>query len=328
MRRGNAGVTAWQLVVLALTASSCAGCKSSQGTGKAVHSDSGTKKAAPLQVDYSVQGGPELGSGIHEVEQHLRVDFGEKVVHAERRQPSSDEGGESVGSFRAPLPAALGERLRTELAKVELSKVGPGTVGGPGASLIRIRSSEGAQVEEASLSSRDIPLLEGIEPLVEALDDLTQHAVQHPHEALSLNLTQKTAGAGGTVFTLVVKNVGTQPVVLPDPRSLPSASPERPLHAAGVRLAAYPKTPPGVTAPPLEWAYVGIAERSTTTRPVPLVLAPGQEASFDAEPWRTPDGQVRHLVQGVLSMYQPAPSDGGAVPVLGRLLSEALVVEP
>ncbi len=273
-----------------------------------------------LQVEYTTQGGAELGGGLHEVELRLRVDAAENVVTYERYQPSSDEGGEPAGSFRAELPANLAAKLQAELAKVDLSKLPSGTEGGPGASHLRIRATQGGRVSEVSLSSRDIPLLSQLEPLVDALDALSLHATEHPLEAVALTLARKPSGGG---FTLVLKNVGSRPVVLPDPRALPAASAERPPHSAGVRVAAYPRTPPGVTAPPLEWSYLPLSHRSGAAAPV--TLAPGQEARFDTEPLS--GGKGRHLAQGIYSSYQAAKSDAGAAPVLGRLLSEALEVE-
>lgn len=281
--------------------------------------------AKQLEVEYTTQGGAELGAGLHEVEQRLHVDYGAQVVLAERYQPSSDEGGEPVGSFRAPLPPELGDRLRSELAKLDPSKLTPGTAGGPGASHLRIRVTGDGPAREVSLSSRDIPLLEKLEPLLDVLDALAQSAFAQPLEAVQLTLAQKPAGARGTVFTLVLKNIGMRPIVLPNPKALPAASAERPTQSAGLRLAAYPQSPPGVTAPPLEWAYLPLAGQAPGG--APAVLQPGEEARFDTEPSGAAASKGRHLAQGIFSSYQAARSDAGAAPVLGRLLSEALVLE-
>lgn len=280
------------------------------------------------RIEYATEGGPELGVGLHETEISLRVDGDTGVAFLERHQPSSDEGGEAIGTFRTVVAGPLRERLLAAVAKADLRSVPPGTGGGPGVSLIRIRRTRGDVDEEARFSSRDFAQLQRLEPLTEVFDEITREALGHPFQALQAEVALAPAAAGHLALRVTVRNVGTESVAFVDLRDLPPPRPEHLDEVAGVRVAPYPPAEPGITAPPLSWTLVPLGDRRPAGRDPLIVLAPGATVSAMTEPFTAPAPGVRHLVQALVSHYAGAPTHDGHLVVRGRLLSEAIEVRP
>jgi hypothetical protein len=284
-------------------------------------SDAGT-----YRIEYATEGGPELGPGLHETETSLRIDLAAGTAFFERRQPISTEGGDPVGTFSLSLSPEWRVRLHQLLDNLDMGSIPPGTAGGPGVSLIRLRVTR-ARRTEASLSSRDIPTLERLEPVLSALDDLGAAVSEHPLQAIRLEVHPVGTPSEAAAFDVIATNVGREALVLVPPSAHAGAA-GFPLEVdwAGVQFAQYPEEKPGFTAPPLEWHQVTAHAETPPGRGV--VLAPGASLSLRSGAWAPAVHRERHLVQAIFSSYSPPPVLGERPVFRGRALSSALELTP
>jgi hypothetical protein len=278
------------------------------------------------RLEYEVVGGPELALGLHETEVSLRIDLGTGVAFLERHQPSSEEGGEPLGTFRAALSPDVAARLHQALGAVQLGAVAGGGGGGPGTSMLRIRHTTAAGRSEARFSSRDTAALEKLDPLIAVLDEITALLVDHPFQAVRLLVSQRKAPEG-TIFDITVKNVGSEVVAVPDLAAVGRTPPGNPERGLGVRVAPFPPERPGYTAPPLQWTRLGLAP-DTPPGPATEKLPPAAEKKFHTPPWKPRTAGIRHLVQATLATYEGEPVVDGRIMVRGRALSAALEFMP
>jgi hypothetical protein len=275
-------------------------------------------------LEYASVGGAELGLSLHEYETSLRVDLKTNLAFLEEHQPTSDRGGEPLGSSRAVVPAELAQQLRVLLDDTDLSAVPRSKRSGPGRSNIRLKRSVDGSSTEAVFSSRDLDVRLGLGPLMQTLDDIVSYVAETPFQAIRLSL-QPTPGPGGEAFTVKVENVGREPVLLPDLLELTRKSSDHPHHWFGVRVAEYPETPPGLTPPPFNWVRVEVAPVSPPSAWKGLArLEPGGEVAFRTGALRKVASGVRHLVQAVFSSYAGDAVVDGRVVIRGRALSTAL----
>jgi hypothetical protein len=282
-------------------------------------SDAGT-----YRIEYATEGGPELGPGLHETETSLRIDLATGTASFERRQPISTEGGDPVGTFSLALSAEWRTRLHHLIDNLDLQSIPPGTAGGPGVSVIRLRVTR-AQRAEASFSNRDIPTLERLEPVLSALDDLGATVAEHPLQAIRLEVRSVGTATEAAAFDVIATNVGRETLVLVPPAAHPGGA-GFPLEPdwAGVQYAHSPEEKPGFTAPPLEWhRVIAQAQRSLGQT---VVLAPGAALSLRSGPWTPTVRRERHLVQAIFSSYSPLSVLDGHPVFRGRALSAALEI--
>lgn len=268
---------------------------------------------------YSSTSGRMLGEALQENETHLKVDLERGTGTLVQYQPSSDSEGEPLGTFRAALTTELLGELKSQLAAVNLRSVPGGQHGGPGVSAIRIQRMAKGAVVEASFGNRDLDTLRKLRPLLTAINDVTDFVAQSPYQAILLSVE---VANGTPVFTVKLRNVGTEVVALPDLAALASGAAGA-RHGFGVRVAARSKDVPGVTPAPLRWKELALESPQAPARP-PLRLQPGQELTFRTRALQSPEPGQRYLVQARLTSYAgPAAVDGDYV-IRGRAHSSML----
>lgn len=278
-------------------------------------------------VEYTTAGGPDLGLGLHEDETRLHVDLKTGVAFLNRHQPTSDEGGEPLGTFRATLAHDLAAGLREALSKAPLGSAPPVDAAGPWASGITIRAKRGTDFRAESFSSRDMEKLEKFDPLLSVLNDVVFATSQHPFQAIRLELEAKKDA--GFAFTVKVKNVGTEAVALPDLEALGEESKDIRQHGAGLRVATLPAARPDYTDPPLIWSRISFAAPATKASGKPIVLGPGGERVVGTAHWSDRSQAGRVFVQGFFSYYGGPPIVDGHLMMRGHALSAAVdVAEP
>jgi hypothetical protein len=292
---------------------------------QAATGDKGASVQATPRIEYAIEGGPELGPDLHEIETSIRIDLATGMAFLEQHQPSSEQGGEPLGTFRAPLPPPLLTQLRTALAAVDLGALPPSTAGGPGSSLIRIKVVSKGSSREVQIPSRDIDALEKIDPLLSLLNDSVSATLEHPFQAIHLGV-RYGGGTGSGGFTISIKNVGTERVALPDPQALGGAHPENPDGDLSLGVALFPEERPGVTAPPLQWN--GVVLRPGATPANLVTLAPGEEVVRQPVAWTPAHRGQRHLAQAAFFFYGGPQVANGHLVVKGRALSEAIEITP
>lgn len=275
-------------------------------------------------LEYSSVAGAELGLSLHEYETSLRIDLTSNLAFLEDHQPSSDRGGEPLGSSRAVVPLELAHQLRQVLSDTDLRGVSRGKRNAPGRGYIRLKRTSGGSSAEAVFSNRDLDVRLGLGPLIQTLDDIVSFVAETPFQAIRLSL-QPALGASGDAFEVKVKNVGSEPVYLPDLGDLARKTADHPHHWFGVRVAEYPETPAGFTPPPFNWVRVEVAPASVSSGSRGLSsLAPGDEIAFRTAALRKVASGARHLVQAVFSSYAGEAVVDGRVVIRGRALSTAL----
>jgi len=274
-----------------------------------------------LTVVRTIRGGRVVGPGPREIDERVTIDVLKRRIEAERHQQPSDEGGESIGTFEAPLPPGLDEKLRKVLKRVNLQAVGASHEGGPGASTISIKV-HGEGDAQVSVSSRDITLLEKLDPHSVVLDDAMMEASHHPVQALRLEVEAHRHG-DEIRASLILRNVGSKPVAIADPRGLQPLNGNRSQEGAGVAMAEYPETPPGYTEPPLNWRYFPLVSHSSSSATPVLVLTPNEVRQFDLAPVKL---KGRALVQAGLQVYRHRQKKSDSAELRGQWASASVTV--
>ncbi len=274
-------------------------------------------------LEYTTEGGPDLGLGLHETETRLRIDLATRAAFLNRHQPTSPEGGEALGTFRTTLAPALITDLRATLGHADLAHIPTGTGGGPGTSVIQIRAKHGAKSVAASFSSRDMAILDKLEKLLSLLDDAVGATAQHPFQAIRIELqAQKGEGSTPAAFTIKIKNVGTETVAVPDLEMLAREPGQERDHGLGVRVAPNPPERPGFTAPPLVWSRVAMLPLAPNTPPQkPIILPPGGERTIQTAGLT---GAPPLIAQAFFSFYAGPPIVDGHLMIRGHALSPGL----
>jgi hypothetical protein len=131
-------------------------------------------------LEYSSVGGPELGLSLHEYETSLRIDLKTKLAFLEDHQPSSEHGGEPLGSSRASVPIELANQLRAVLDDTDLGSLPPARPSAPGRRYIRLKRTTDGSSAEAVFSNRDLDLRLELGPLMQTLDDLMSFVAESP----------------------------------------------------------------------------------------------------------------------------------------------------
>lgn len=275
-------------------------------------------------LEYSSVGGAELGLALHEYETSLRIDLRSNVAFLEDHQPSSDRGGEPLGSSLAVVPADLAHQLREVLDDSDLGAVPRSKRAASAYSHVRLKRTTDGVSTEAVFSNRDLDVRLGLGPLMQTLDDIVAFVAETPYQAVRLSL-QPISGATDAAFEVKLENVGREPVLLPDLVELSRKSMNHPHHWFGVRIAEYPETPAGFTPPPFNWLRLELLSSSLDPAPRGLFrLEPGRALTFRTGALRKLASGVRHLVQAVFSSYAGEAVVDGQIVIRGRALSKAL----
>jgi hypothetical protein len=273
-------------------------------------------------LEYSSVGGRELGLALHEYETSLRIDLTSNVAFLESHQPTSDKGGEPLGTSRAVVPLDLANQLRDVLATTDLAGVPKSRRTGPGRSALRIKHSTGSSSVETTFSNRDLDALRALEPLLQTLDDISAFVAETPFQAIRLSLDLSPSPAGAA-FTVDVTNVGSEAIHLPDLAELARKSGGHGDHWFGVRIAEYPEPAPGFTPPPFNWVRVELTGPWPASSPLQR-LEPSRKLAFRTGVIKRVAPDVRHLVQAVFSSYAGEAVLDGHLVIRGRALSTAL----
>jgi hypothetical protein len=305
-----------RFILLVLMLSACRA--EPQKTGNVTMTTVPDSGAAAERVELNMLGGPMLGEGVKENDTRLRVDLGSRVVFLEKHQPGSDSGGEAIGTFRAEAPEVLIGRLRAELGRLDLGALPAAQEGGLGITNLELRVHGAGGVRSVVWTVRDGALAEQLEGVQNVLEELMRLAFAHPMQAIELFVRTDPG------LSLVVKNVGQEPVTFRNPRGLGAEQPGS--EWALVRVAEWPVVPQGVTPNPPEWRSVGLAG-AREHLPAYVTLGPGEESVAAAAEW-TPRAGVRYLVQAGFSSYAGPVLVGGQLVLKGRLYSEAELVGP
>lgn len=277
------------------------------------------------RFEYSSDGGPRLGPGLRERHTRLVVDLTKNEVSFECFQPSSEVGGELLGTFRAALPAETRVGLDAALAGLDFNTVSGQGGRGFGSSLIRLRRIQGREISETAVASSAFASIKPLVPLTSRLNDLFVLALEHPFEAIRLEVVAPTKAGGA--FELVIENPSPNTVALPNLDALAGTIAFNEQPALGVRVAESPPEKPGFTPPPLEWFALPVL----STKPAeaePHILHPGERVKRVTLPCKALRPGHRYLAQAIYSFYGLPERTQGYRMIRGRALSEMIDVMP
>jgi hypothetical protein len=269
-------------------------------------------------VRWSVDLGPELGPEMDTVRYRLELRADEGVLQMEQNRSQSDGEGEPIGRFSMPADGEIVGRVRAALAAVSFSAMPPSGLGGPGASAFTIEVEDGEAKRSAGFSSRDIPILEHFEVLLNELSELSIDLEERATAAIVASLREPDPQGR---FALVLSNVGTEPLYVADPRLLATFPDEW----AGIRIAELPEEEEGYTADPLEWGTLGLAPPPAPLTDRDVLLGPGESIELPTLPWLRPSS-ARYLAQGVFSSYAGASARDDVFRVRGAAFSESIEI--
>lgn len=267
-------------------------------------------------LTYTTQGGPVLGDDVYEKHISLKIDSSKRLVEMERNRSPSDEAGEPIGKFEAPLTDESLERLKSLAYAARLDEMPPATGGGPGVGVIQLTFEVGETRQSALFTDRDFAALEQTDALVFTLNQAMAGLLARPTSALQLSLARLTEQR----FELKFTNTGSRPICMRDPRLNEMDGIDT---WTGVRVAAYPEPQPGFTEPPLEWSQVNLDTVGAVGGQKDIRLEAGESVSMATLDWR-PSLLERHLVQGVHSDYGKPSTTSGCYPIRGAVFSSAL----
>jgi len=270
---------------------------------------------------YSERRGPELGEGLREYENRIRIDGMSSTASLSSCRASSDDQGLPIGSFSMTLDSHELTNLFQNATGINLGNLPRPRGGAVGASLIELQFQSGSTSWRKSINSHDRTTLSHFRALFDPLNRIHGRLYSHPTEALRVSLRRDTNG-----FLVVLENIGRTDLAVLDPRPLGATH----LDAwAGMLVAEFPPVTPGITPAPLRWKQVALEVPSHDSA-IPRrssVLAASETMAWRVQRW-TPTAPGRHIARAVLVDYEgPAAIDG--VPRLrGAVFSEGLEFTP
>lgn len=150
------------------------------------------------------------------------------------------------------------------------------------AAVLSIDFSRGTKIIQRSLNSRNAELLRELAPVMNQVTALSSALREHPLRAVTVSVAQSGDG-----FRLTLRNVGSGPVLLADPRHVPPGSQKT---RAVIRVAA---APPGVDFTDLVWESVPLAPLGSA--PAVVILGPGKTHEVNTVAWTAKQGGDHYL---------------------------------
>ncbi len=277
-------------------------------------------KSLEGEFRFSCVGGPRLGTSVFERQSLLVLDQTNGSMRLEKHRSESDAEEEPIGIFQAQLDPSLFQKIMRLADSVELADLSQGTRGGPGSSSLKFEYISDTTRYEKSISSFDHEQITTIEPLLDELYKAQGQLLQSAISAIVISIRHVGTVNDGHL-ELVIRNVGSAPLYIGDPRWLDIDVD----NWAGARVAVLPTEVPGVTSNPLEWERVFIA-RPQTDRPAndDVLIHPQSEVSYPTERWVPKAHGNRYIIQGVFSSYQGPAEINGVYRIRGGAFSKAI----
>ena len=224
----------------------------------------------------------------------LRVDgHSRRAVMVENRV-GGDIPDRPVGLFATTLTkeqvAALGAAVEgikwNELPELKGADISAAT--------LAVDYSRGTKIIQRAFNARNWDFLKAIAPVMSQVTDLMNLVRAHPARALHVAVARTDSG-----FKLILRNVGTGPVIIADPR-LPGSAP--PATRGAVRVAPVrPPVPLGSFSYPPPMTPVPLAPLGHA--PALVTLAAGKSLEVETLSWSAP-APGKYLAEGTWEDYQ------------------------
>lgn len=286
--------------------------KAGDASGRGGHpapAKDGTTTAAlrPFRLDVVSAGGRVMaragGVEVREWSSWLRVRSDDARADLVITRHNGDLVDRPVGWFRDRLEADALARLQQAIDAIPWDELPPPQTTDVTANLLRIDYTDASRAVQRELSTSDGALLTAIAPLLEQLFAAMAAPLAHPKAAVAV---AAEAGAKGKPLRLRLRNAGTEPVVLTDPR-VPAAAGEDPRARLMVAAAPGPMDMPSFTAIALPALPAGA--------PTVRRLAAGEALVIEV-PWQ-PTLHGACVLQAIWSDYAGVEGErAGALPFM------------
>lgn len=265
-----------------------------------------------LTVEFDTVGGVELGAGLHEREFHLRVHVDTSVIELAQHAPMSDFSIDPIGHFRAPLTPDEQASLARACGAAGFDRTPPPANGGLGTSLLTLRCRYRGKVKTASFSSRNIPAVDAMQPLLDAVNPLLGKALKSPLQALKVELSGPPASDGR--FHFVIRNIGTM--------SLNVVIPSKTKDGASIGVQVAPFRNDDAPWPP-PWEFLEVDHQHSGTLDKPRRLEPHDGLSLVTKRWEHKIPR-RYIAQARFATYSGPPAVQALPVIKGSMLSETV----
>lgn len=302
-RRGFLQLTGLGLATLAL------GCRSEESeappdAGKASPTKPRVDEAPvinvelrPFRLDFRSAGGHVMASEgilpIHQWMSWLRVRADQRLAELVLTRHSGDLVDRPVGRFRHALDDAALLDLQQAIESTKWAELAEPLIGDPTANLLTLDYVAGELAIHREFSASAQAFITAIWPLMEKLNAAMSAPLDQPIAALTVVAETKRGKGSAITLGLRLRNVGSEPIVITDPRVPPTSADSGPRAQLLVAQAVTGYSMPSWTAIALPKLPAGM--------PDVHVLEAGGELVIDM-PW-TPTLSGACLLQAVWQDY-------------------------
>jgi hypothetical protein len=242
-------------------------------------------------------------------------------------------GGDTVhpiGLFAATLPAVQVNAIATAVDGIKWSDLPRPRGGDVNAATLSLEYAQGSRIIQRTFNARNGEFLQALSPVMNQIDRLGSLLLGQPSRAVDVAVVRTTQG-----FKLVLRNLGTGPVMVADPRQPAGASG---VTRGKVEIAEREEATPGsFSAPP---TFSPVPLQPPGNAPQFVVLAPGQTFTVETVAW-TPPAPGKYFAQAEWQDYagptvnpktvmpmipDPGASEGDARPYMirGTVFSDSI----
>lgn len=226
----------------------------------------------------------------------LRVDGASGRAIMVLNRENGDLPGRPVGVFATTLKKDQIRALGAAIEGVKWNETGSLKGGDITAATMSLDYSRGAKIIQREFNAMNGQFLDAIRPAMDQITDLMLKVEENPARAIAVAVVQSPSG-----FKLVVRNVGTGPVVIADPRH---PGQDGASTCGWVGAARDVPQPPGTGPIPLQ--PVGFPALGAAP---PFVTIPaGKAIEVDTSAWR-PSGAGKYFARGNWKDYGPVSGD-------------------
>lgn len=240
------------------------------------------------------------GAGPAQYSTLLRVDGARGRALLLLNRHNGDTVRRPIGLFATTLSPVETSQLAAVIDAVRWAELPRPEGGDVSAAMLGLDYARGGRIVQRRFNARNHALIEALAPLMSAVDELSSTLLTEPRRAIDVSL-QRT----GRGFTLTLRNVGTGPVMLADPRALGRAS---------IAVAPDVRPTPGRFSPMP--TFLPVPLEAPAAPGTSISLAAGQTCDMDSVAWAAP-AAGSYVAQGSWKDYAgPAAEPDALLPAL------------
>jgi hypothetical protein len=193
-----------------------------------------------------------------------------------------------IGLFAMTLTPQQVAALGSSISAIKWNELPEATGGDISAAMLSIDYKHGTRLVQRSFNAQSMAFMKAIGPVITQVGDLGTAMEAHPARALSVSLARTAMG-----FKLVIRNIGTGPVMISDPR-LSGGKGGGTRGTVGV--VKVQKRDPNVFAYPAKLQPVALQPppKDSTKDSATVVIAAGQAHEVETVDWTPPEpGEYR-----------------------------------